>query len=531
MNLLVVILVKQNMGKDANDPTPGQVFVGNNNLGTSVHNAFAKKLYSDARIQLGSGATVHVHKFILASQSTFFADQFSHDTSEIKIDENEELFTKLIDLLYQTQGEIPKEQIVPLHELAQKYKLDGIAESLRVLVPSTVNNVSGPNIWWRQKREQLLKLVAESTPVKPLYVYDEEHLRNRVQTVLDLFKKDMGATVFFAMKANSFQGILKLFESMGLGFECVSMAEVKILQTLFPNLTVDRILFTPNFAPKHEYEAAIKLGIRVTLDNIYPMQQWPDLFRNTHIMVRVDPGEGKGHHDKVKTAGKQSKFGVHISNMKWLAEQCEKYQVTVDGLHAHLGSGILSDYASWGETADFLATLGKELFGKIQYVNCGGGFGVPQKPSDPILDLKKVQEHLQTFAKKHPDVKLIMEPGRYLVAESGVLLANVTQIKSKDDKYFVGVDTGMNSLIRPALYNAYHDIVNLTRVDDVNRQVWNNVDVVGPICESGDILGKERVLPACEEGDVIAIATAGAYGYSMSSNYNQRPGADQILLN
>jgi diaminopimelate decarboxylase/aspartate kinase len=300
---------------------------------------------------------------------------------------------------------------------------------------------------------------------------------------------------------------------------------------LFPNISRDRILFTPNFAPRHEYEKATELGLRITLDNIYPLKHWPEVFKGKKIVVRVDPGVGKGHHTKVKTAGKQSKFGVHVSDMEWLANACREHGVTVEGLHAHLGSGILTDHSSWGETAIFLATLGKKLFGEsLKFVNCGGGFGVPQKPTDPVLDLHQVRDDLQPFRKNFPDVKLWFEPGRYLVAESAVLLANVTQVKNKDDKYFVGVDTGMNSLIRPALYGAYHDIVNLTRVDDTNTKIWHNVDVVGPICESGDILGQERALPECKEGDVMAIATAGAYGYSMSSNYNQRAGADQVLL-
>jgi diaminopimelate decarboxylase/aspartate kinase len=241
--------------------------------------------------------------------------------------------------------------------------------------------------------------------------------------------------------------------------------------------------------------------------------------------VRIDTGRGHGHHRHVRTAGVHAKFGVPLFEVEELERLVQVAGARVVGLHAHTGSGIFAT-DNWLSVAETLASLG-ERFTDVRILDLGGGFGVPDKASRRPVDLGAVSAGLGAFREKHPRYTLWIEPGRYLVAAAGVLLARVTQIKGKGAKQFLGLATGMNSLIRPALYGAHHEIVNLTQID---AAATTSYDVVGPICESGDILGHDRPLPVCGEGDVMLIATAGAYGHAMSSHYNLRePAVERVI--
>ncbi|HKI05305.1 MAG TPA: bifunctional aspartate kinase/diaminopimelate decarboxylase, partial [Thermoanaerobaculia bacterium] len=197
----------------------------------------------------------------------------------------------------------------------------------------------------------------------------------------------------------------------------------------------------------------------------------------------------------------------------------------VVGLHAHSGSGIRTPEA-WSEVALFLSAAA-ERFPEARVLDLGGGLGVPERPGQSPLDLGDLGELLRRFKAANPRFELWLEPGRFLVAQAGVLLARVTQIKHKGDVTWVGLETGMNSLVRPPLYGAYHPIVNLSRLDE--PATWN-AHVVGPICETGDILGRSRRLPPTREGDVLLIANAGAYGRVMSSWYNLREPAGEVVV-
>ena len=377
----------------------------------------------------------------------------------------------------------------------------------------------GQPAWWQNRSDELLEL-ARSSP--PLYVYDEQTIRESLESLRSIDALDR---VYYSMKANEHPDILRIFHDAGLGFECVSPGEIAHAFSLFPDLDPQRILFTPNFAPKHEYADAFELGAYVTLDNLYPLQAWPDIFRNRDLIIRVDPGRGHGHHKYVRTAGQQSKFGVSPDELDSLDALTSATGARVIGFHAHVGSGIISP-ETWAETAVFLATL-TDRFPNVRILDVGGGLGVSERQSTPELDISEVAEHLATFKRANPNLELWMEPGRYLVARSGVLLARVTQVKRKGAARYVGIETGMNSLLRPALYGAYHEIVNLSKLD---APLEITADVVGPICETGDVLGYGRRLPETEEGDVILIATAGAYGRVMSNRYNRREPAMETVL-
>jgi len=292
-----------------------------------------------------------------------------------------------------------------------------------------------------------------------------------------------------------------------------------------PGLDRSRILFTPNFAGRDEYSWALEAGITLTLDNLYLLRAWGDLWRDRALFIRIDTGTGRGHHQHVRTAGAQAKFGVPLAEIDELVQLVQRHGAKVAGLHAHSGSGIFNA-DNWSEVASCLLDLAPR-FPHLRVIDVGGGLGVPDGLEQPALDLARLDTLLLAARESRPGIELWLEPGRYLVAAAGALIARVTQTKSKDDIRYIGVATGMNSLIRPALYGAWHEIVNLTRIDEPATEIAN---VVGPICESADFLGHDRLLPPTREGDVLLIGNAGAYGRAMSSRYNLREPAVDIVL-
>lgn len=381
------------------------------------------------------------------------------------------------------------------------------------------NEVSGAEVWWRRRRDELLR-VAEST--SPCFVYDLDEVARAANALRSMASVDR---VFYAVKANPHPAVLQTVEACGLSFECVSPGELRRVRDVLGARADGRLLYTPNFASPEELRVGFEEGAVVTLDALHPLQHWPELFRGREIFVRVDPGRGRGHHAHVRTAGAQSKFGIEPDQLEAFADLARRAGVRVTGLHAHAGSGIRTPDA-WQETAVFLEQA-RRIFPDVRTIDVGGGLGVPEKPGQEALDLARVDAGIAAFRAAHPDLAIWMEPGRYLIASAGVLLARVTQCKSKGDIHYVGTNVGMNSLIRPALYGAWHEIVNLTRLDDEATQV---VQVVGPICETGDVLGRNRTLPPPREGDILLIATAGAYGRAMSSHYNLREPAAEVIL-
>lgn len=375
--------------------------------------------------------------------------------------------------------------------------------------------------WWASRRAELLALMAREDG--PRYVYDLDVVRARAAAL----KAALQAVdrLYYAMKANAHPAVLRAIAEAGFGIECVSWAEVAAADAAVPGLPGDRILFTPNFAPRREYEAALARTARVTVDALHPLSEWPSIFTGREIVLRVDPGHGRGHHEKVITGGDESKFGVGLSDLAEARRLARAAGARIVALHAHLGSGI-DDVASFRDLYGWLAALAED-FPDVTRLNIGGGLGVPYRDDDPALDLAALGAALAEVKRHFPQYRLWMEPGRFLVAEAGVLLARVTQVKRKAGRTWVGLETGMNSLIRPSLYEAWHEIRNLTRLDAPADTLC---EVVGPICESGDVLGEHRRMPEPREGDVILIATAGAYGAVMSSRYNLREPAAEVVL-
>jgi bifunctional diaminopimelate decarboxylase / aspartate kinase len=371
--------------------------------------------------------------------------------------------------------------------------------------------------WWMDAQPQLLELAAKHTPS---YVYHLPTVRERARALKAALPVDR---FLYAIKANSHPAILRALAEEGFGLECVSPGELARVAESVPASTPR--LFTPNFAPQADYRQAIDAGVPLTIDALHPLEHWVDMFKDRDISLRIDLGRGLGHHDKVRTGGAGSKFGLPLDQLDSFLHLAAVRGARVVGLHAHLGSGVL-EAGHWAEVYAQLASVAERI-PTVEFLNIGGGLGVPSHPGERPLDLQAVGVALAEVKRLYPRYQLWMEPGRYLVAEAGVLLARVTQIKGKSGWRYLGVDAGMHNLIRPALYDAWHDIVNLSRWKEEPTTTYQ---VVGPICESGDVLGSDRRLPESHEGDVLLIATAGAYGQVMSSPYNLRGSAQEIII-
>lgn len=382
--------------------------------------------------------------------------------------------------------------------------------------PATPFNDRSP--WWVQEREALLKMCRHQET--PIFLLHEPTVKRQLQTLTETSGCDR---FLFAIKSNNHPDLLRTVRDQGVRFECVSPEEIDHLFTLFPDLTGEEILYTPNFASREDFRRGFERGTYVTLDNYSPLEDHPDLFARRKLVLRIDPGRGEGHHKHVKTAGRGSKFGIDLEMAERTRDRLMELDCEVIGLHCHAGSGIHS-VQPWLRNARVLVGL-LELFPNTRFLDLGGGFGVPEKPGDATLDLSGLKEGLKEIRQTHPDLEIWLEPGRFVVAEAGVLLTRVTQVKQKGDHTFIGVDAGMNSLIRPALYGAYHTIVNLSRLNEA-RTV--QADVVGPICESGDVLGSQRLLPDSRPGDLFLVGNTGAYGRVMSSRYNMREPATEL---
>jgi diaminopimelate decarboxylase/aspartate kinase len=441
---------------------------------------------------------------LFAEQKIYLVTQAANDLN----------FTFVVD---ENQGE---RLVDELHELL----IRPVAGD-RVLGPSWEQLFARPSgggearAWWHHKRGELLDVLAQKDAA---YVYDCDTLHKAARALRAL---PSVTRVLYAMKANAHPQVLKALHAEGIELECVSRGEVERVLQLFPDIERTRVLYTPNFASRDEYAWALGAGVRMTVDNIYVLASWPELFAHREIFVRVDTGAGRGHHQHVRTAGVYSKFGVPVADLDDFARHARAAQARVIGLHAHAGSGIFN-VSNWQQSAFLLAELARG-FPDARVIDVGGGFGVPEREGEAGVDLMELDAALGEVRAAHGYLDIWIEPGRYLVAAAGVLLARVTQLKTKGDVRYIGVATGMNSLIRPALYGAYHEIVNLTRLA-APPEHW--VNVVGPICESGDILGHDRLLPVTCEGDVLLITNAGAYGHVMSSCYNLREPAAEVCI-
>lgn len=328
---------------------------------------------------------------------------------------------------------------------------------------------------------------------------------------------------------------MKILEQEGCCIDAVSPGEVYTAKKM--GFAGDRILFTGNNVTNDELKFVVDEGAVVNLDSISALNRLAEIIDpdGLKISFRVNPMVGAGHHDHCITGGVMSKFGIMD------VEAVEAYELAKDlgfkpvGMHSHIGSGILDPEPfklAIESTMDIAGKVHQDAGVDFEFVDFGGGVGIPYTPDEEVLDLDKfAKENITLFKQKLKEYDMgnptmYLEPGRYLVGDASVLLVRVNSVKQSYRK-FIGVDAGFNTLLRPAMYDSYHHIVVANKMNAPETQ---EVDIAGNVCESGDLFARDRRMPDVEEGDLLAILNAGAYGFTMSSNYNSRPKTPEVLV-
>lgn len=375
----------------------------------------------------------------------------------------------------------------------------------------------------------------------PLYVINEQIIRERYRTLKNIidsiYKKN---EIHFSVKANSHLVTLKILQSEGAGVDCTSAGE--IYTSLRAEFSQEKIIYTGNMFTNEDFKYAVENGIHVNLDSISQLKRLTKIYDDLRkdkksISFRINPEFGAGHHSHTITAGKDIKFGILDNQVIEAYTKAKEAGFKSFGAHIHIGSGVLDpdDYKKpIGKYLDIIMKLAEKLNITFEFIDFGGGLGIPYHPDQEPIDLNVYKENVIK-----PFIKLIkegnignpilkFEPGRYLVGESSIILTQINTIKDNGFKKFAGVNAGFNTLIRSAMYGSYHHIMPCLLK---NNNITETYDIAGPICESGDILGKARNLPKLQEEDYLAILDAGAYGYTMTSVYNSRPRPAEVLVN
>lgn len=360
----------------------------------------------------------------------------------------------------------------------------------------------------------------------PLYVYDGEKILHQVKAIRTAFS-EVNLKIKYATKALSNINILKLLKQAGTGVDAVSIEEVHLC--LLVGFEPKEVMYTPNCVAFSEIQEAIELGVMINIDNIPMLAQFGSQYGSTvPICIRLNPHILAGGNAKISVGHIDSKFGISILQLKEILQVVNEYSLNVSGLHVHTGSDIL-DAEVFLKGAEILFDAAKE-FSDLRFLDFGGGFKVGYKPGDITTDMmevgQKVSLAFREFCKSYGrELEIWFEPGKFLVSECGYLLVSATVVKPTPATTFVGVNSGLNHLIRPMMYDAYHEVVNLSNLEGPEH-VYT---VVGYICET-DTIAADRKLKTVKEGDILAIKNAGAYGYSMSSNYNSRLRPAEVLI-
>lgn len=365
----------------------------------------------------------------------------------------------------------------------------------------------------------------------PLYVYSEEIFRERCRELKNLVTYP-NFSVNYSVKANGNLTLVKIAKEEGLNVDAMSPGEIHL--ELRAGFDPSKILYISNNVSADEMQYAIDRGVLISVDSISQLELYGKINAGGNVCIRFNPGVGAGHHEKVVTGGKKTKFGVDPTFVPQVKEMLTKYDLTLVGINQHIGS-LFMEGDKYIEGAQSVLNIAKN-FDTLEFIDMGGGFGIPYNKlaGQPRLDLvqmgKRMDEVFFQFAKDYgKEIMFKIEPGRYIAAESGVLLGSVYATKMNYVTKYIGTDLGFNVLKRPVMYDSHHDI-EIYRASDVESVKSEIVNVVGNICESGDIIAKDRELPEIFEGDVLGVMDAGAYGYCMASNYNNRLRPAEVLI-
>jgi diaminopimelate decarboxylase len=359
----------------------------------------------------------------------------------------------------------------------------------------------------------------------PVYVYDANTIASQYERLVSAFAKAKSLRIHYAVKALSNISILKLFKQLGAGLDTVSLQEVQL--GLAAGVDPKMIIYTPNGVSLAEIEKVAAMGVQINIDNLSILEQFGSKHPKTPVCVRINPHVMAGGNANISVGHIDSKFGISIHQIPHLLRIVENTKMNVNGIHMHTGSDILDIGVFLYATEILFETAAK--FKNLEFIDFGSGFKVPYKEGDVSTDIEDLGEQLSErfndFCKTYGrDITLAFEPGKFLVSEAGTFLAQVNVIKQTTSTVFAGIDSGFNHLIRPMLYGSYHGIRNISNPDGKNRFY----SVVGYICET-DTFANNRQISEIAEGDILAFSNAGAYCYSMASNYNSRYRPAEVL--
>ena len=379
--------------------------------------------------------------------------------------------------------------------------------------------------------ERLLR--AAKSAGTPTYVYDAEIIRTRCRQFKSAIA-GLPSRLLYAVKANANPALLEIILEEVDGLEVVSAGEVELALRL--GVKPDRLLYSPNNITDSEMDYVAERGVLFNIGELSRLRRFGERYPGSEVSVRLNLWFGAGHHRHVVTGGEHSKFGLGADQIGTAVDMATRHGLRIIGIHQHIGSGFESA-AQYLEAIDLLLGAAAR-FPNVRFVNVGGGVGVPYRETDRAFNLQSVSAGLAERLKSLPGESLRaggnngntvacwFEPGRYLVAESGVLLVRATAVKTLGRKTFVGTDSGFNHLIRPILYDAYHEIYNLSNPHG-DRVTY---EIAGNICESGDLFASDRQVQEIREGDLLAILDTGAYGMAMASQYNMRALPAEVIL-
>lgn len=363
----------------------------------------------------------------------------------------------------------------------------------------------------------------------PCFVTELERIGDKYRALAQAFAA-YPTTIAYACKANTGLALMQYMQRLGASIDAVSLGEVQI--ALRAGFAPENIYFTGTNPRDDHLQTLLDLNVHINIDSLSIARRIAPLAQGREFGLRINPSVGAGHHEHVNTGSATSKFGLHADDVDAACGYLAEYGHQVTRLHAHIGSGIVDAdpfvnmMAALGRTFRSCESLSNVA---IKTIDIGGGFGIPYRPDDTTLDVQAAANAIIAAMDEHfpSRCQLLLEPGRYLVADSTVLLSRVTSIKPGPRHTYVGLDTGMHQLLRPALYQSYHHIVAAEKMTHASTHSYH---FTGPICESADVVGADRELPELAEGDLVAICDAGAYGMTMASTYNSNPFPAEVLI-
>jgi diaminopimelate decarboxylase len=360
----------------------------------------------------------------------------------------------------------------------------------------------------------------------PLYIYDAEKIISQFKHIKNAFADSKRLRINFATKALSNISVLKLLKNIGSNIDCVSIEEVQL--GLLAGFDPKQISFTPSGVSFEEIEKAVDLGVKITLDNLPVLDRFGANYPDLPVSIRINPNVMGGGNEKISVGHHKAKFGIPTYQIDDVKQIERKRKMRINGVHMHTGSDILK-VETFLEAAEVLFGVARQ-FENLSFIDFGGGFKVSYKEGDPATDLEEfgtiISKRFNEFSKEYgKELEIVFEPGKFLVSESGYFLTSVNLIKKTDKITFAAVNTGFNHFIRPMYYGAYHHIVNISNPEGELKKY----NVVGYICET-DTFAEDRMISEIHAGDLLCFKNAGAYSFTMASNYNSRLRPAEVLV-